>query len=203
LYQGQAVQWHGHLVVWLTTAFAWAFLTPFVWWLASRFPVERKTWWRRGELLRQTLAGWQPQEVPLRRKVELIHLYLDIQRVRFEDRLTIEMNFPPATLDAAVPGATLDGFSLVTLAPLHPMPPGGGELRGTARGTGLLSRRGDYGRDRKTPGPHSLRPNSPFPNREHRKYPECAVRIPFGISGHLPGGIELRSGRTYRETMHG
>jgi len=241
LYQGQTVQWHGYLVVWLTTAFAWAFLTPFVWWLASRFPIERKTWWRSGgfhlvsslsfalieavlfagitplfglpwfprnfgatfravlpidfhlnviiywsivgvqhgvsyyrkflereslaaqlelraaqlgsqltkatlsalkmqlhphflfntlnaivvlvrqhrveeadkmltnlsELLRQTLAGWETQEVPLRREVELINLYLDIQRVRFQDRLTIEMDFSPATLDAVVPSLLL------------------------------------------------------------------------------------------------
>jgi two-component system LytT family sensor kinase len=241
LYEGQAVPWHGYLVVWLTTAFAWAFLTPCVWWLASRFPVARKTWWRSGglhlvssfcfalietvlfaaitpvfglpwfprnfaatfravlpidfhlnvilywsivgvqhgvsyyrkflereslaaqlelratqlgsqltkatlsalkmqlhphflfntlnaivvlvrqhrveeadqmltnlsELLRQTLTGWETQEVPLRREVELINLYLDIQRVRFQDRLTIEMNFSPATLDAVVPSLLL------------------------------------------------------------------------------------------------
>ena len=50
LYQGQAAQWHGYLVVWLTTAFAWAFLTPFVWWLASRFAFERRNWWRTGGL---------------------------------------------------------------------------------------------------------------------------------------------------------
>ena len=50
LYQGQTVQWHGYLGVWLTFAFAWAFLTPFVWWLAGRFPVERKNWWRSGGL---------------------------------------------------------------------------------------------------------------------------------------------------------
>jgi two-component system, LytTR family, sensor kinase len=241
LYQGQTVQWRGYLVVWLTTAFAWACLTPFVWWLASRFPVERKTWLRSGglhlvgslcfaliegamfagitplfglpwfprsfaatfravlpidfhlnviiywsivgvqhgvsyyrkflereslaaqlelratqlesqltkatlsalkmqlhphflfntlnaivvlvrqhrveeadkmltnlsELLRHTLAGWETQEVPLRREVELINLYLDIQRVRFQDRLSVEMNFSPATLDAVVPSLLL------------------------------------------------------------------------------------------------
>src|SRR6202161_65507 len=241
LYQGQRVQWHGYLVVWLTTAYAWAFLTPFAWWLAGRFPIERKPWWRNAglhlvssfsfplieavlfacippvfglpwfprnfaatfravlpidfhlnviiywsivgvqhgvsyyrkflererlsaqlelratqlesqltqaklsalkmqlhphflfntlnaivvlvrqhrageadqmltnlsELLRQTLAGWETQEVPLRREVELINLYLDIQRVRFEDRLTVEMTFSPATLDAAVPSLLL------------------------------------------------------------------------------------------------
>ena len=241
LYQGRTVEWHGYLVVWLTTAYAWAFLTPFVWRLAGRFPIERRSWWRSGglhlvwsfgfalieevlfawitpvfglpwfprkfgatfravvpidfhlnvivywlivgvqhsvgyykrflererssaqlelratqlesqlaqarlsalkmqlhphflfntlnaivvlvrqhrseeademltnlsELLRQTLAGWETQEVPLRREVELINLYLDIQRVRFQDRLTVETSLSPATLDALVPSLLL------------------------------------------------------------------------------------------------
>jgi two-component system LytT family sensor kinase len=55
------------------------------------------------ELLRQTLAGWETQEVPLRRELELTNLYLDIQRVRFQERVTIEVNFSPATLDGLVP----------------------------------------------------------------------------------------------------
>jgi LytS/YehU family sensor histidine kinase len=59
------------------------------------------------ELLRQTLAGWETQEVPLRREVELINLYLDIQRVRFQDRLTVEMSLLPATLNALVPSLLL------------------------------------------------------------------------------------------------
>jgi hypothetical protein len=50
LYQGETVQWHGYLVVWLTTAFAWAGLAPFLWWLANRFPVEPKSWWCSGGL---------------------------------------------------------------------------------------------------------------------------------------------------------
>jgi len=59
------------------------------------------------ELLRQTLDGWETQEVPLRREVELINLYLDIQRVRFQDRLTVEMSLSPATLNALVPSLLL------------------------------------------------------------------------------------------------
>jgi two-component system LytT family sensor kinase len=50
LYQGRTAQWHGYLVVWLTTAYAWALLTPAVWWLAGRFPIEHGNWWRRGGL---------------------------------------------------------------------------------------------------------------------------------------------------------
>jgi two-component system LytT family sensor kinase len=241
LYQGRPVQWHGYLVVWLTTAYAWAFLAPFVWWLAGRFPITRTTWRRNGglhlvaslafalfeevlfawitpvfglpwfartfagtmravipidfhlnviiywtivgvqhglsyyrqvgerervaaqltlrasqlesqlaqarlnalnmqlqphflfntlnaivvlvrqlrtreademltnlsELLRQTLAGWDTQEVPLRREAELITLYLDIQRIRFQDRLTVAMSLSPATLNALVPSLLL------------------------------------------------------------------------------------------------
>jgi two-component system LytT family sensor kinase len=241
LYQGRAVEWHAYLVVWLTTAYAWAFLAPFVWWLAGQFPIGRSAWWRSGgmhlagslgfalieealfagitpvfglpwfprnfaatfravvpidfhlnvivywlivgaqhsvgyyrrylerarasaqlelratqlegqlaqaklsalkmqlhphflfntlhaivvlvrqhrveeademltnlsELLRQTLAGWETQEVPLGREVELINLYLDIQRVRFQDRLTVEMSLSPATLNALVPSLVL------------------------------------------------------------------------------------------------
>lgn len=241
LYQGRTVEWHAYLVVWLTTAYAWAFLAPFVWWLARRMPIERRNWWRSAgihlvwslcfalieealfawitpvfglpwfprnfaatfravvpidfhlnviiywlivgvqhsvgyyrrllererlssqlelratqlenqlaqaklsaltmqlhphflfntlnaivvlvrqhrveeademltnlsELLRQTLAGWDTQEVPLRREVELINLYLDIQRVRFQDRLTVDTNLSPATLNALVPSLLL------------------------------------------------------------------------------------------------
>jgi two-component system, LytTR family, sensor kinase len=241
LLQRQPVPWRGILVVWLTTAYAWAFLTPFVWWLARRYPFERKNWRRNvglhlmwsfafalietvlfsaitpafglpwfprkfaatfqavllidfhlnvilywsivgiqhgvnyyrkfeereklaaqfelratqfehqltqarlsalkmqlhphflfntlnaivvlvrqhraeeademltnlSELLRQTLEGWETQEVPLRREVELINLYLDIQRVRFQDRLTVEMSLSPATLNALVPSLLL------------------------------------------------------------------------------------------------
>jgi sensor histidine kinase YesM len=241
LYQGRAVQWHGYLVVWLTTAYAWAFLAPFVWRGARRIPIERRDWWRSGalhlalslsfalveellfalitpvfglpwfprnfaatfravlpidfhlnviiywlivgiehsvgyyrtslererlsarlelratqlesqltqaklsalkmqlhphflfntlntivvlvrqhrvteademltnlsELLRQSLAGWEMQEVPLRRELELTNLYLEIQRVRFQDRLNVEVNFAPATLNALVPSLLL------------------------------------------------------------------------------------------------
>ncbi|MGB6690859.1 MAG: histidine kinase [Terracidiphilus sp.] len=241
LYQGQAVQWRADLVVWLTTAYSWAFLAVFVWRLAGRFPIAQKTWWRRAglhfllslcfalieealfagitpmfglpwfprnfvatfravvpidfhlnvivywsivgiqhgvsyyrkfvereklsaqlelratllesqlsqarlstlkmqlhphflfntlnaivvlvrqhrteeademltnlsELLRQTLAGWETQEIPLQREVELTNLYLDIQRVRFQDRLTVEVSLTPETLNALVPSLLL------------------------------------------------------------------------------------------------
>lgn len=262
LYQGHAVQWRPYLIVWLTTAYAWAFLTPFVWWLSGHFPIiGQKTWWRSGgihlasslcfalieevlfasitpwfglpwfqrnfaatfravvpidfhlnviiywlivgvqhswsyyhkyaererasaqlelratqletqlaqaklnalkmqlhphflfntlnaivvlvrqhrtreaddmltnlsELLRQTLAGWETQEVPLRREMELIHLYLEIQRVRFQDRLTIETSLAPTTLNALVPSLLLQ--PLVENAVRHGVSDGSAPVR--------------------------------------------------------------------------
>jgi signal transduction histidine kinase len=241
LYRGQRVDWHGYLVVWLTTAYSWACLGPLVWKLAGVFPITKSNWRRSvgihvaasiafalleevlfagitpifglpwfprrfvatfravlpidfhlnvivywlivgvqhsvsyyrqlrererlsaqlqlratqlesqlaqaklsalkmqlhphflfntlhaisvlvrqqrtreademltnlSELLRETLEGWQAQEVPLRREVEWINLYLAIQRVRFQDRLMVAMDLSPATLGALVPSLLL------------------------------------------------------------------------------------------------
>jgi DNA-binding LytR/AlgR family response regulator len=74
LSQGRTVQWHGFLVVWLTTAYAWAFLTPFVWWLASRFPIERTTWRRSAGL---PINGKQAAGLMLTGGFDLI--FLDVQ----------------------------------------------------------------------------------------------------------------------------
>jgi two-component system, LytTR family, sensor kinase len=55
------------------------------------------------ELLRQTLDEWEVQEVPLRREMEFLGLYLDIERVRFQDRLAVHIAMAPETLGALVP----------------------------------------------------------------------------------------------------
>lgn len=55
------------------------------------------------ELLRRTLEEWDNQEVPLRTEIEFLRLYLDIERVRFQDRLSIDVALEPETLGALVP----------------------------------------------------------------------------------------------------
>ena len=59
------------------------------------------------DLLRHALESADEQEVPLREEVKFIELYLDIQKVRFSDRLTVRMEIAPETLDALVPNLLL------------------------------------------------------------------------------------------------
>ena len=59
------------------------------------------------DLLRHTLDTEAQQEVPLRRELEFLELYLDIQQMRFPDRLRVRMEVAPETLDAQVPNLIL------------------------------------------------------------------------------------------------
>jgi two-component system LytT family sensor kinase len=58
---------------------------------------------RLSDLLRCVLEDVEAQEVPLRRELEYLQLYLSIEEIRFQDRLRIEISADPAILDAAVP----------------------------------------------------------------------------------------------------
>jgi len=68
------------------------------------------------DLLRLTIDGL-PQEVPLAQELELTDRYLEIQRVRFPDRLEIDRDITPDALDALVPSLVLQ--PLVENAVLH------------------------------------------------------------------------------------
>ena len=59
------------------------------------------------DLLRYTLESAGKQEVALKEELEFLELYLDIQQMRFSDRLKVEMQVAPETLDALVPNLIL------------------------------------------------------------------------------------------------
>ena len=58
---------------------------------------------RLSDLLRCVLDDVDAQEIPLRRELEYVQLYLSIEEVRFQDRLRIEIAAAPEVLDASVP----------------------------------------------------------------------------------------------------
>jgi sensor histidine kinase YesM len=62
---------------------------------------------RLSELLRAFLEDYDGQEISLRRELDLLDLYLGIQRKRFKDRLTTQVYVAPDTLHCAVPSLVL------------------------------------------------------------------------------------------------
>ena len=62
---------------------------------------------RLSELLRYVLEKTDAREVPLREELGFIDKYLEIQRLRFEDRLTVAHHVDPAVLEALVPSLIL------------------------------------------------------------------------------------------------
>ena len=83
---------------------------------------------RLGDFLRLTLESSGAQEVTLQEELELLRCYLEIERVRFQDRLDVALEVEPETLDARVPNLILQ--PLVENAIRHGI--------GTRRGQGQI-----------------------------------------------------------------
>ena len=59
------------------------------------------------DLLRMSLDGIGVHEVPLQQELTFLQKYVDIQLVRFHDRLQVEMDVDPRTLETLVPNFIL------------------------------------------------------------------------------------------------
>jgi two-component system, LytTR family, sensor kinase len=62
---------------------------------------------RLAELLRLTLENEGSDLLPLRRELQVLQVYLEIQQTRFQDRLTVRLDVDPAAADALVPNLIL------------------------------------------------------------------------------------------------
>lgn len=93
---------------------------------------------RLGELLRSTLADGNSGDWTLRRELALLAEYAAIEKVRFGDRLKLDVDCERDTLHACVPALLL--LPLVENAVVHGIQPmlRGGTIRITARRAGEL-----------------------------------------------------------------
>lgn len=62
---------------------------------------------RLSDLLRMTLDSHSAQTIPLHQEVDFLKRYLDIESIRFEDRLEITWDIAPDTLDVPIPNLIL------------------------------------------------------------------------------------------------
>ena len=102
---------------------------------------------RLGDFLRLTLETSAAQEVPLRQELEFLNCYLEIERIRFHDRLTTQFDVDPQALDCRVPNLILQ--PVVENAIRHGVAPrsapGHVEIKAVRRGQALLLQVRDNG----------------------------------------------------------
>lgn len=67
----------------------------------------RKMITRLGDFLRLTLENSGTMEVTLQQEIEFLNGYLEIERIRFQDRLTTDIRIDPDVLEARVPNLIL------------------------------------------------------------------------------------------------
>jgi len=67
----------------------------------------RKMITRLGDFLRLTLENSGSMEVTLQQEIEFLNGYLEIERIRFQDRLTTDIKIDPTVLDVRVPNLIL------------------------------------------------------------------------------------------------
>jgi two-component system LytT family sensor kinase len=91
------------------------------------------------DLLRMSFEKLEVQEISLKQELEFLRKYLEIEQMRFQERLKVEMRIAPETLDACVPNMILQ--PLVENAIKHGLAPRseGGKIEiGATRNNGSL-----------------------------------------------------------------
>src|SRR4029453_12667981 len=88
---------------------------------------------RLSDLLRLSLQNEGSDLIPLRKELEVLQVYLEIQQTRFQDRLTVRLDVDPGIADALVPNLILQ--PLVENAIKHGIAarPGSGRVEVQAR----------------------------------------------------------------------
>ncbi len=148
---------------------------------------------RLGDLLRLTLERGGDHRVPLEQELELLKVYLEIERVRFHDRLSVDVEVDRDALDGMVPTLILQ--PLVENAVRHGIAPhrGAGRIRvGAERRNGeLVLEVADSG---------SGFALGPAPSRPEVYEADAA---PTPARGALPSGVGLANTRARLAELYG
>ena len=128
------------------------------------------------DLLRLSFENLEVQEIPLKQELEFLAKYLEIEQMRFHDRLSVQMQIAPETLDASVPNMILQ--PLVENAIKHGIAPrssGGRVDINAVRSNGHLS----------------------------IEVTDDGLGVPFGDLENLPEGVGLSNTRRRLRHLYG
>jgi LytS/YehU family sensor histidine kinase len=157
---------------------------------------------RLGELLRLALEKSDQQEVTLQQEIDFLRRYLEIEQIRFGQRLQLKTEFDSSTLQAAVPNLILQ--PLVENAIRHAIEPqeAGGqiELRSVRDNGRLVLQVSDNG-----PGltperdaPDEKRERIGLNNTQERLRKLYGENHQFDFTGNPTGGITARLSIPFR-----
>jgi len=153
-----------------------------------------------GDLLRRMLDGARRQEVPLSQELDFVRAYLEIEQIRFRDRLTVDVAAEEGVGDAAVPHLLLQ--PLVENAIRHGIAPraAGGRVEVRARRVGaaleLVVR--DDGPGAANGAPGLERPGVGLANTRARLARLYGAGGTLDVSDAAGGGVEVRVTLPYR-----
>jgi two-component system, LytTR family, sensor kinase len=125
---------------------------------------------RLSALLRMSLDSTRVHEVTLRQEMEFLEPYLEIQKVRFLDRLTVRTEISSDALEARIPNLLLQ--PLVENAVVHGIAgkstPGTIEIRGSVRESNLFLEVKDDGPGFRNPSHHRIKEGIGLTNTRER-----------------------------------
>src|SRR5260370_6737606 len=155
---------------------------------------------RLGDFLRLTLQNSTAQGVPLKRELDFLDAYLEIERVRFGDRLKVVFEIDPQSLDAEVPSLILQ--PLVENAIRHGVGshigPGLVQLATQRRGETLLIEIRDNG-----PGmPSNAREGIGLRNTHERLRQTYGLNYSLEVRNQSESGVVVSCELPYRQFDH-
>ena len=158
-----------------------------------------------GDLLRRVLDDARRQEVPLRQELEFVGAYVEIERIRFRDRLAVHIAVEDGVGDAAVPHLLLQ--PLVENAIRHGIAPraAGGRVDVHARrvGAALEVVVRDDGQGTGNGAPEPLRPGVGLANTRARLARLYGAAATLEVSDAAGGGAEVRITLPFRPAPGG
>ena len=146
---------------------------------------------RLGELLRIYLRSSELQEITLLQEIDFLRRYLEIQKLRFEERLEVHIRLDPAAESATVPSLILQ--PLVENAIVHGIADrdrgGSIEIDAAVEGAELSLRVADNGSDSHEHAPAGFRQGTGLGNTRRRLERLYGSQHGFSVEALANGGI--------------
>ena len=146
---------------------------------------------RLGELLRIYLRSSELQEISLAQEIDFLRRYLEIQKLRFEERFHVHIRLDPAAETAAVPSLILQ--PLVENAIIHGIADrerdGSIEIEASVEGAELSLRVGDNGSGSPEPAPAGWLEGTGLGNTRRRLERLYGSRHGFVLEALASGGV--------------